>query len=396
MIFKEILKTSIASILKNRRRSLLTMLGIIIGIAAVITIMSLGTGFQKTVVSNLTESDNGDVTVNIIFRPDDPNLYQSDIQLFSDNDVSLASYVQGVSKAERGSFSRNYKTLKVSSPYNENEEVMTAGFGKYHGDMTEGRNLDDADTGNSVIISDKVAESYLKGRKYTDSTLDINGVLFSVRGVFKSPSGFKLSGMETYDIYIPEVSYKKYFKDDEQGMNLIVTVKKGESPKEVGDRVLKVLENEGSMRNSGKYTVFDMASMTEGIGNVLKSITYFISAIAGISLIIAGVGVMNMMYISVSERTREIGIRRAMGATQSSIRNQFLLEGVIITSIGGTLGFILGIIFSRIASAFLPFKAVTDLGSVILAVVISVGTGLLFSVMPANAAARKDLIDILR
>ena len=150
------------------------------------------------------------------------------------------------------------------------------------------------------------------------------------------------------------------------------------------------------MRSEGAYQVFDMALMMDGIGNILTMVTYFISAIAGISLLIAGVGVMNMMYISVSERTKEIGIRRALGATKSSVRNQFLLEGLAITMIGGLTGLLLGVVVSSVASNFLPFPAVVDLFSVLLTVIISSAIGLFFSVMPANSAAQKDLIDILR
>lgn len=105
---------------------------------------------------------------------------------------------------------------------------------------------------------------------------------------------------------------------------------------------------------------------------------------------------MNMMYISVSERTKEIGIRRALGATKSSVRNQFLLEGLTITLIGGAMGLLVGILISRIASQFLPFTAVVDTFSVLITVIISSSIGLFFSVMPANSAAQKDLIDILR
>ena len=139
-----------------------------------------------------------------------------------------------------------------------------------------------------------------------------------------------------------------------------------------------------------------MRQIMESIGKVIDGLTYFISAIAGISLFIAGVGVMNMMYISVSERTKEIGIRRSLGATENSIQIQFLLEGLIITTIGGIVGYLFGIGLAYLIAKLLPFGIYIDLSVILLAVGVSMFIGIIFSVMPAKAAAKKDVVEILR
>lgn len=139
-----------------------------------------------------------------------------------------------------------------------------------------------------------------------------------------------------------------------------------------------------------------MGQILKGIGSVINSLTYFISAIAGISLFIAGIGVMNMMYISVSERTREIGIRLAIGATPKNILFQFLLEAVLLTGIGGLIGFGIGGGLAWLISLFLPFRAVIGVGSFLLAFYVSTFVGILFGILPAKNAANKNLIDILR
>ncbi|WP_234984610.1 ABC transporter permease [Pilibacter termitis] len=162
------------------------------------------------------------------------------------------------------------------------------------------------------------------------------------------------------------------------------------------NQALKLLRNKGNNRLSGTYETFDMSALTDGIGNVLSMLTYFISAIAGISLLIAGVGVMNMMYISVAERTKEIGIRRALGAKRRDIRLQFLLEGVFLTVIGGIIGYIFGFLVALTISVFLPFQVAPDFFTLSLALGVSGFIGILFSVIPANKAANKDLIEILR
>ena len=135
--------------------------------------------------------------------------------------------------------------------------------------------------------------------------------------------------------------------------------------------------------------------MIDQISQALNSITWFISAVAGISLFIAGIGIMNMMYISVSERNREIGIRIALGATRQAIMLQFLMEGMTITIAGGIIGYILGMIFAAALSVILPFKASVDLTTVLLALGISGFIGLVFSVMPASQASKKDLTEVM-
>ena len=140
---------------------------------------------------------------------------------------------------------------------------------------------------------------------------------------------------------------------------------------------------------------------TDAKSNILSSKVNFAvnsinSAVAGISLFIAGVGVMNMMYISVSERTKEIGIRRALGATQNSIRMQFLLEGVTLTLFGGVVGYIVGISLAYIIGSIIDIPISIEFFTVFLAISVSTGIGLIFSVMPASAAAKKDLIETLR
>lgn len=141
---------------------------------------------------------------------------------------------------------------------------------------------------------------------------------------------------------------------------------------------------------------YDSSEMMEQIGSTLNMITLFISAVASISLFIAGVGVMNMMYISVSERTKEIGIRRSLGATRRSIQWQFLLEGIAITTLGGLVGYLAGIGIAFAVSRFLPFSAIVDLETALVSVSVSIIIGLVFSVFPARSAARKNVVEILR
>ena len=197
-------------------------------------------------------------------------------------------------------------------------------------------------------------------------------------------------------VQIPRKTYTHFFGNEKNTGSVVLTLANGSKINKTAEKAINKLKASGAMRQQGEYQVSNMAMMTDGISNVLSSITLFISAVAGISLFIAGVGVMNMMYISVSERTKEIGIRRALGATRGAIRLQFLLEGMTLTLVGGIIGYLLGMLVAYAIGSVMDIHVSVDLFTVCLAVGVSSGIGLLFSVMPASEAAKKDLIDMLR
>ncbi|MEZ7820683.1 MAG: FtsX-like permease family protein, partial [Patescibacteria group bacterium] len=199
----------------------------------------------------------------------------------------------------------------------------------------------------------------------------------------------------SYDAHIPKKTYDFYNKSKAHSPNLTVYLKAGTSVKEVSEKVTDYLTENGSLKSLGTYMYIDIAEQMEGISSVLDSITLFIALIGGISLFIAGIGMMNMMFISVSERTKEIGIRRALGATKKNITMQFLLEGIVITIIGGILGYFFGLILAMIISVFLPFSVSIQAGPVLVALLISFTVGIVFSYSPAKAAANKNVIEIL-
>lgn len=247
-----------------------------------------------------------------------------------------------------------------------------------------------------TAIDKKMAQALFEDEKNAlGRGLELKGELFTIIGVFELPETESIFSMGV-NVEVPESSYLDYFPKKASGTLIRLTIDSDATPNKVTTKVINTLKNEGTMRESGTYGVMDLSALTDGIGNILNGLTYFISAIAGISLFIAGVGVMNMMYISVSERTKEIGIRRALGATEKSIKMQFLLEGITITLIGGVIGYLLGIVVAWFISLFLPFSISVDLFTIVLSIGISTVIGLVFSVMPASAAAKKDLIDILR
>lgn len=156
------------------------------------------------------------------------------------------------------------------------------------------------------------------------------------------------------------------------------------------------MENFGSNRNDGTYSILNLDSLLKGFGSVISGLTIFVSTVAGISLLIASVGVMNMMYSSVIERASEVGIRRAMGATIKDIRNQFLIEGVILTGIAGIIGYIIGILLSQIVGLILPFSVPISTTGIVISVSVIFVIGIFSSVGPAKYISKKEIIELLR
>lgn len=392
-------RTSLKAILKNRKRSILTMIGIVIGIASVITIMSLGRGFQKETIKSLTANEGDDITVRVDFVPEDNNLYESNAQLFQEADMQQIRSISGVKEVHypEGDEDSAYKELTIRGKKENKQLRLVTSSDK---EPLVGRDLaaGDDQTHNKVVVVDSTTATdlYNTEENALGRGIELDGQLFTIVGVFPAVELASMFSMPESNIYVPRASYRDYFEKDKVTSSVEVILEEGATPNKVTTAVIEQLEESGTMRDSGKYQVFDMAFLTDGIGTVLSTLTYFISAIAGISLFIAGVGVMNMMYISVSERTHEIGIRRAMGATERSIQLQFLLEGVTLTVLGGIVGYVLGFILATIIGNFMDIPITVDLFTITLALGVSTAIGLIFSVMPATAAAKKDLIDILR
>ncbi|MDR1521787.1 MAG: ABC transporter permease [Streptococcaceae bacterium] len=391
--------TALKAINHNRKRSLLTMVGIIIGIASVITILAIGRGYEKDLTQKITNSKSDKVTVQLQFEPNNYHLYDTNTKFFQNSDLLFLREVKGIQKVEYTKPEGNiYTTIDVKGKQESKQiELVTKSTSK----VATGRNLTllDQEIENKVVTIDSELAKELYGDSFSavGQMIEINGVCFNIVGVFSEYKSDNIFNISTNgNIQIPKKAYNHYFAEEKNTSSLTLTLDKGMDLGIVTTKAVKKLENEGTMRDLGKYEVFDTEKVKLQFGSFLRNVTYFVGAVAGISLFIAGVGVMNMMYISVSERTKEIGIRRAMGATKRSIRTQFLLEGIMLTLSGGIVGYLLGMVLAYGIGSLRDIPISIDLFTIMLAVGVSSGIGLIFSVMPASAAAKKDLIDILR
>lgn len=394
-------KGSWNSLWKNKKRSFLTMIGIVIGIAAVSTIMSIGRGFENYVVQSLNPDEGELLTVDIQFSADDMEwMFETNDPFFSDIDLQMVENIPGVHKAEVEEDDMDFASVTTMVEGEETylDVVLTDDTGR---SVIAGRSIDMLDNSNEsrvvVIPFSLVEDRYETEADAVGRGISLSGQLYTIVGVYESDvdSSGLFGDFMSEEIELPTNSYQRYHNTETMNNNMVVTLEKGALPSDVADETVMLLEEEGTMRTLGNYEYLDMSALDDGISEVLGGITLFIASVAGISLFIAGIGVMNMMYISVSERTREIGIRRALGASQGSIRAQFVLEGVLMTSIGGVIGYLLGLLFSFIAAALLPFSVGVDLVTVLISLGVSSLVGLVFSYAPANAASKKEIIDII-
>ena len=401
-------RSAFKAINNNRKRSILTMIGIIIGVSAVIAILAIGRSYERQTIESLTKSDNGKIQAQILFNPNDDSFYETNRPAFQSSDLELVRQVSGVESAEFEKQESNSISFSALVQ-NKNQSIEAKLVQQTKSDILVGRNLSKADNLNrsrvAVVNEDLAKDLYGTPENALNRGVLISGQNYAIVGVY---SGTEMSDeeaqmasmfgeMSNYQVQIPKKAYEYYLiKGDDASYSILVTMKKGTRPDEVTNKVLDKLKKSGSMRQQGSYRSFDTAILSKGIGKVLSTITYFITAVAGISLFIAGVGVMNMMYISVSERTKEIGIRRALGATQRSIMIQFLIEGVLLTFTGGVIGYFIGMILAYGIGSLMKIHVTVDLFTIVVAVGVSTLIGLIFSVMPAREAAKKDLIDILR
>lgn len=402
MRFSILFSDALMALRRNKKRSILTMLGIIIGIGAVIAIMSIGKGFENFVVGQLTANDDQEITSDIMFQPNDISMYyDTSAEFFRDYELNEIRKISGVkdvkfsdiSQSSNGDISVVLKSYKKTE--NSNAKLVELSDMQ----IIQGRNLNSIDnaTHSRVIILDEDTAKTLftKTDNYTGKFVSINGLNYEIVGIYKNSNSGNIMTMINYSSYIPKDSYEYYNKMGNNNTSIKLYLEKGVSVSDVSNEVVDYLSENGSMKNAGMYTFMDLGEMMDGISTILGSITKFIALIGGISLFIAGIGMMNMMFISVSERTKEIGIRRALGATKKNITMQFLLEGVVITIIGGIFGYIFGLLLALFIGLFLPFPVAIEAGPIFIALLISFLIGVIFSYSPAKSAANKNVIEIL-
>lgn len=441
MGFLECIRLSFGNIRVNKLRSFLTMLGIIIGISSVITITTIGNSMKLTISNTMNDLGGANMIYGYLdaSSPEDENDWETWVypELTEQDRISDEMIEQ-----YKESFSDEVSHVIVSEPMESGKAVhgenyayvdmsgISAGYlDSAKIEILQGRNITEQDCQlkkHACVVSDLFVKYYFQGQEInpigqeilidTDSGTSFHGV---IAGVYKYDAarfggnfGSKTAEKDRPTTVFLPVSTAKQFNQSQQGYETIqIMASPGTDASDLSSRTIEYFNDLYSNNPNWNFQCQDMASELNVISQVLDVITIAIAVIAAISLLVGGIGVMNIMLVSIIERTKEIGIRKALGAKNSSIRTQFLTEAIVICLIGGTIGILIGI-----ANGFLIAKAAVALGSqmaadymdiltitvqpsmtaILVSVFFSMLIGILFGYYPANRAAKMSPIDALR
>lgn len=424
---------ALASVRSNKMRSLLTMLGIIIGIAAVIAIVTVGNSMTGTVTDSMSGMGVSNITVSLTQKDSDDTSGTAQgvtLRRFMDStpaaddlisqemiDDFMADFPDQVNRIELSQEVGNGTIAKYGDP---NTTIRTTVSGANADSLLAkeedtpilaGRWLDDEkDAGRYVaVVSEKFVQQAIGGSN-TDAigksfTLTINKNLYTfyITGVYEYTEDVYASMFGATDddqiqtnIYIPLDVAKSIAGADAGYQSITVVAANGVDVTSFVDTVGSYFASYYTYNDTWTASASSISSLVESMTDMLNTLSLGISAIAAISLLVGGIGVMNIMMVSVTERTREIGTRKALGAPGSAIRMQFITESVILCMIGGVIGVVLGIALGAALSSVVGMTAKPSIASIVVAVGFSMAIGVFFGYYPANKAAKLNPIDALR
>ena len=405
----EYIKMALKNIWANKIRTLLTMLGIIIGISSVILIISIGNGATELITSELGNLGKGQIAFIVSEYEDKYLVTQDDLKAIREIDgVKAASgqvYYQGTTKTKRDEFDVNFIGIDQD------------GFTFLEKKFVKGRpyNEKEADDGKKVcVISEEDAMKFfgstdVVGMDIVVTLYGMYDVNLTIIGVTESKTEEnKITSMltdPTAQIIVPTNTFGNAFGFDVASeLDQFYVLKEDDADaKKVTDDIIEYLETTHHAKGKKVYYFQSFDDIMKIVNKVINLLTVFVAFVASVSLLVGGIGVMNIMLVSVTERTREIGIRKALGAKTGSITLQFLAESAFITLIGGILGIVFGVLgawmITRVIGMMVPgvsFSPVLSLKTILIASLFSSAVGIFFGIYPARKAAKLSPIEALR
>ncbi|OUB57240.1 ABC transporter permease [Bacillus thuringiensis] len=381
------IKIALSSILAHKLRSALTMLGIIIGVGSIITVVAIGQGGEAALKSQFVGAGNQTVPIHYSADINDPfGMDMPYAPKITEEDIFELKKIPEIvhivtTNASMESLDIEDKKEMVNITGLDNE-YFTVNKVK----VLKGRSLQESDVdqdNNVVMISKQMEEKVFKDANPVGKIIEVKGQPMQIIGVYKSDNEFM--GMGPSEALVPISLWPTLYGKDEI-QNISVQAKNVDNLEEAGKKAADVLNSRKPSDATGKYEVMNLKEIQEGISKMTGIMT----------MIIGGIGVMNIMLVSVTERTREIGVRKALGATRSKILLQFLIEAVMLTLLGGLIGIGLGYGGAYIVSTFAKWPPLVSWEVVVGGVLFSMTLGIIFGLIPANKAAKLDPIEALR
>ena len=401
-------RLAIKSLLTSKVRALLTMLGIIIGVAAVIVIVSLGTGMQTYMNDQFQQVGVNLIQVVVYDQPGNRNADAGDFYALAEkypqyiDSVTPALSVSGIVRQGAEEYERTGVTGVSETIYDPARNQTINGER-----LDAGRFLSyvDVERDQHVCVIGSYLNEAMFGGSGVGQTLTIGGVPFTVIGTLAETADSTEGGGDDF-LYVPYgLAAQLNAASGSMGMgssSYLVTSTSEDTSSAAKGVIESMLDR--IYGDSGSYLVITMAEMMDMMDSMLGVLMTILVVIAAISLVVGGIGIMNIMLVSVTERTREIGIRKSLGAKGRDIRGQFIIEAGTTSAIGGVIGILLGIalanLFTAVVGLVMPtaegFAAIPSAGGILVSFGVSVGIGVLFGYLPANKAAKLNPIDALR
>lgn len=388
----ECLRMAVSNILANRLRSFLTVLGILIGVMAVIALITTVSGVSTSLTSSFASMGAGQMTLSITGSDLKSGLNRDDLEQIAAVDGVLG-YTPSVSLRARVVKNGAYETNMTVSGKN------AFYFSHTDGALERGRavNVLDEESMNFVcLVGETVIESFFYGVDPVGETLYIDGMEFSIIGVFGDAESSSMTGMMSgsSDLMIPYTTALK-MNNESLVTSLTVYLEDGAVSDEVSDR-LSVLLDQMFSYEEDCYTITTLSGLEDTMSDMLSMMSTLLAGIASIALVVGGIGIMNMMLTSVTERTAEIGMNKALGARPAQIQFQFLVESFLLSLMGGAIGAVLGVALSMALCNVIGSAFVISWGAIALGVGFSALVGIVFGWAPARKASRLNPIDALR
>jgi putative ABC transport system permease protein len=409
MLLSENFKVALRALRANKLRSILTILGIVIGVATVVALLAIGNGATASITNQIKSSGSNLLTISPGRQQGFPgagesrqasHLYYADYELLTKGITdNISAIVPSYQSAYTIKYGDQSLTDSVSGTIAAQKDVRSL-------QVTSGRFLSDEDNKADALVAvlgSQVASDLFASTPPVGKTISINGMKFMVVGVLASKGAAFGSPDDT--VFIPlQTGYDKLFGDTAtfDGKrtinNIVISVKTTDAMNTVSAEASYLLRHSHKLKPSdtADFNIQNQTDILNTLNSVTQTLTTFLGAIAGISLLVGGIGIMNIMLVSVTERTREIGLRKAVGATKNQILTQFLIETVTLSLMGGIIGILLGVSIATFFSAAGLISSVITPSSIFMAFSFALAIGIFFGLYPAFRASNLHPMEALR